>query len=146
MKLHELKYTEGARKARKRVGRGTSSGTGKTSSRGQKGQGARSGGGKKPGFEGGQTPLFMRLPKRGFTNFNRKEYAIVNRDALTKFEDGAIVNVDTLKAAGIIKKELDGIKVLGNGKVEKKLTVQATKFSKSAVAAIEAAGGKTEVI
>lgn len=146
MKLHELKYTEGARKARKRVGRGTSSGTGKTSSRGQKGQGARSGGGKKPGFEGGQTPLFMRLPKRGFTNFNRKEYAIVNLDALNKFEDGAIVNVDTLKAAGIIKKELDGIKVLGNGKVEKKLTVQATKFSKSAVAAIEAAGGKTEVI
>ena len=88
----------------------------------------------------------MRLPKRGFTNFNRKEYAIVNLDALNKFEDGAIVNVDTLKAAGIIKKELDGIKVLGNGKVEKKLTVQATKFSKSAVAAIEAAGGKTEVI
>ncbi|MGN1181365.1 MAG: 50S ribosomal protein L15, partial [Faecalibacillus sp.] len=138
--------TEGARKARKRVGRGTSSGNGKTAGRGQKGQGARSGGGKKPGFEGGQTPLFMRLPKRGFTNFNRKEYAIVNLDLLNKFEDGATVNVETLKEAGIIKKELDGVKVLGNGKVEKKLTVQATKFSKSAVAAIEAAGGKTEVI
>ena len=124
MKLHELQYTEGAREARKRVGRGTSSGNGKTAGRGQKGQGARSGGGKKPGFEGGQTPLFMRLPKRGFTNFTRKEYAIVN----------------------LIKKELDGVKVLGNGAIEKKLTVQAAKFSKSAVAAIEAAGGKTEVI
>ena len=129
MKLHELQYTEGARKARKRVGRGTSSGNGKTAGRGQKGQGARSGGGKKPGFEGGQTPLFMRLPKRGFTNFTR-----------------ATVNAAALKEAGIIKKELDGVKVLGNGAIEKKLTVQAAKFSKSAVAAIEAAGGKTEVI
>lgn len=92
MKLHELQYTEGARKARKRVGRGTSSGNGKTAGRGQKGQGARSGGGKKPGFEGGQTPLFMRLPKRGFTNINRKEYAIVNLETLNKFEDGATVN------------------------------------------------------
>ena len=146
MKLHELQYTEGARKARKRVGRGTSSGNGKTAGRGQKGQGARSGGGKRPGFEGGQTPLFMRLPKRGFTNINRKEYAIVNLESLNRFEDGATVNVETLKAAGIIKKELDGVKVLGNGTVEKKLTVQAAKFSKSAVAAIEAAGGKTEVI
>ena len=140
MKLHELQYTEGARKARKRVGRGTSSGNGKTAGRGQKGQGARSGGGKKPGFEGGQTPLFMRLPKRGFTNFTRKEYAIVNLETLNKFEAAA------LKEAGIIKKELDGVKVLGNGAIEKKLTVQAAKFSKSAVAAIEAAGGKTEVI
>ena len=129
MKLHELQYTEGARKARKRVGRGTSSGTGKTAGRGQKGQGARSGGGKKPGFEGGQTPLFMRLPKRGFTNFNRIEYAIVNLEQLNSF-----------------KKELDGVKVLGNGKLEKAITVKAHKFSKSAVAAIEAAGGKTEVI
>ena len=140
MKLHELEYTEGARKARKRVGRGTSSGNGKTAGRGQKGQGARSGGGKKPGFEGGQTPLFMRLPKRGFTNFTRKEYAIVNLETLNKFEDGATVNAAALKEAGIIKK------VLGNGAIEKKLTVQAAKFSKSAVAAIEAAGGKTEVI
>ena len=146
MKLHELQYTEGARKARKRVGRGTSSGNGKTAGRGQKGQGARSGGGKKPGFECGQTPLFMRLPKRGFTNFTRKEYAIVNLETLNKFEDGATVNAAALKEAGIIKKELDGVKVLGNGAIEKKLTVQAAKFSKSAVAAIEAAGGKTEVI
>ena len=105
MKLHELKYTEGARKARKRVGRGTSSGTGKTSSRGQKGQGARSGGGKKPGFEGGQTPLFMRLPKRGFTNFNRLEYAIVNLEQLNKFEDGSTVSPTDLKEAGLIKNE-----------------------------------------
>lgn len=146
MKLHELKYTEGARKARKRVGRGTSSGTGKTSSRGQKGQGARSGGGKKPGFEGGQTPLFMLLPKRGFTNFNRLEYAIVNLEQLNKFEDGSTVSPTDLKEAGLIKKELDGVKILGNGKLEKAITVKAHKFSKSAVAAIEAAGGKTEVI
>ena len=146
MKLHELQYTEGARKARKRVGRGTSSGTGKTAGRGQKGQGARSGGGKNPGFEGGQTPLFMRLPKRGFTNFNRIEYAIVNLEQLNSFEAGATVCPQTLKEAGIIKKELDGVKVLGNGKLEKAITVKAHKFSKSAVAAIEAAGGKTEVI
>ena len=146
MKLHELQYTEGARKARKRVGRGTSSGTGKTAGRGQKGQGARSGGGKKPGFEGGQTPLFMRLPKRGFTNFNRIEYAIVNLEQLNSFEAGATVCPQTLKEAGIIKKELNGVKVLGNGKLEKAITVKAHKFSKSAVAAIEAAGGKTEVI
>ena len=143
MKLHELQYTEGARKARKRVGRGTSSGTGKTAGRGQKGQGARSGGGKKPGFEGGQTPLFMRLPKRGFTNFNRVEYAIVNLEQLNSF---TVVCPKTLKEAGIIKKELNGVKVLGNGKLEKAITVKAHKFSKSAVASIEAAGGKTEVI
>ena len=142
MKLHELQYTEGARKTRKRVGRGTSSGTGKTAGRGQKGQGARSGGGKKPGFEGGQTPLFMRLPKRGFTNFNKLEYAIVNLDQLNTFEAGTVV----LKEAGLIKKELDGVKVLGNGTLEKAITVKAHKFSKSALAAIEAAGGKTEVI
>lgn len=146
MKLHELQYTEGARKERKRVGRGTSSGTGKTSGRGQKGQGARSGGGKKPGFEGGQTPLFMRLPKRGFTNYNRIEYAIVNVEQLNAFDAGATVCPKALKDAGIIKKELDGIKVLGNGKLDKAITVKAHKFSKSAVAAIEAAGGKTEVI
>ena len=146
MKLHELQYTEGARKARKRVGRGTSSGTGKAAGRGQKGQGARSGGGKKPGFEGGQTPLFMRLPKRGFTNFNRVEYAIVNLEQLNSFEEGTVVCPKTLKEAGIIKKELNGVKVLGNGKLEKAITVKAHKFSKSAVASIEAAGGKTEVI
>lgn len=146
MKLHELQYTEGARKERKRIGRGTSSGTGKTAGKGQKGQKARAGGGKKPGFEGGQTPLFMRLPKRGFTNFNRTEYAIVNLDQLNSFEAGATVCPQALKEAGIIKKELDGVKVLGNGKLEKAITVKAHKFSKSAVAAIEAAGGKTEVI
>ena len=146
MKLHELQYTEGARKTRKRVGRGTSSGTGKTAGRGQKGQGARSGGGKKPGFEGGQTPLFMRLPKRGFTNFNKLEYAIVNLDQLNAFEAGTVVCPKALKEAGLIKKELDGVKVLGNGTLEKAITVKAHKFSKSALAAIEAAGGKTEVI
>lgn len=146
MKLHELQYTEGARKTRKRVGRGTSSGTGKTAGRGQKGQGARSGGGKKPGFEGGQTPLFMRLPKRGFTNFNKLEYAIVNLDQLNTFEAGTVVCPKALKEAGLIKKELNGVKVLGNGTLEKAITVKAHKFSKSALAAIEAAGGKTEVI
>ena len=146
MKLHELQYTEGARKTRKRFGRGTSSGTGKTAGRGQKGQGARSGGGKKPGFEGGQTPLFMRLPKRGFTNFNKLEYAIVNLDQLNTFEAGTVVCPKALKEAGLIKKELDGVKVLGNGTLEKAITVKAHKFSKSALAAIEAAGGKTEVI
>ena len=146
MKLHELQYTEGARKARKRVGRGTSSGNGKTAGRGQKGQNARSGGGKKPGFEGGQTPLFMRLPKRGFTNYTRKEYAIVNVESLNVFEEGTEVTPGLLIQSGLVKKELDGIKVLGNGELEKSLTVKAHKFSKSAVATIEAAGGKTEVI
>ena len=146
MNLHELHYTEGARKERKRVGRGTSSGHGKTSTRGQKGQGARSGGGKKPGFEGGQTPLFMRLPKRGFTNVNRKEFAIVNVEDLNKFEANAVVDFEALKAAGLVKKELDGLKILGNGELSVALTVKANKFSASAVKAIEAAGGKTEVI
>ena len=146
MKLHELQYTEGARKARKRVGRGTSSGNGKTAGRGQKGQGARSGGGKKPGFEGGQTPLFMRLPKRGFTNYTRKEYAIVNLETLNKFEDGATVSPELLKEMGLVKKQLDGIKVLGNGKLEKKLVVKAHKFSNVAKEQIEKLGGKAEVI
>ena len=135
-----------ARKARKRVGRGTSSGSGKTSGRGQKGQNSRSGGGKKPGFEGGQTPLFMRIPKRGFTNYTRKEYAIVNLDGLNQFDEGTVVTPELLIETGLVKKELDGIKVLGNGELEKALTIKAHKFSKSAVAAIEAAGGKTEVI
>ena len=112
----------------------------------KKGQGARSGGGKKPGFEGGQTPLFMRLPKRGFTNFNKLEYAIVNLDQLNTFEAGTVVCPKALKEAGLIKKELDGVKVLGNGTLEKAITVKAHKFSKSALAAIQAAGGKTEVI
>ncbi|MCD7949651.1 MAG: 50S ribosomal protein L15 [Erysipelotrichaceae bacterium] len=146
MKLHDLQYTEGARKARKRVGRGTGSGHGKTSGRGQKGQKSRSGGGKKPGFEGGQTPLFMRIPKRGFTNVNRIEYAIINIEDLNRFEAGSVVDLATLKECGLIKKELDGLKVLGNGELNVALTVKAKKFSKSAVAAIEAAGGTTEVI
>ena len=146
MKLHELQYTEGARKARKRVGRGTSSGNGKTAGRGQKGQGARSGGGKKPGFEGGQTPLFMRLPKRGFTNFTRKEYAIVNLETLNKFEDGTEITPELLKDMGLVKKQLDGIKVLGNGELTKKLTVKASMFSKTAKEKIEKNGGKAEVI
>ena len=146
MKLHELQYTEGARKARKRVGRGTSSGNGKTAGRGQKGQGARSGGGKKPGFEGGQTPLFRRLPKRGFTNINAKEYTLVNLDQLNVFEDGTEVTPVVLKEAGIIRAEKSGVKVLGNGELTKKLTVKAAKFSKSAEAAITAKGGSIEVI
>lgn len=146
MKLHELQYTEGARKSRKRVGRGTSSGTGKTSGRGQKGQNSRSGGGKKPGFEGGQTPLFMRIPKRGFTNFTRKEYAIVNLESLNQFDNGTEITPELLIETGLVKKQLDGIKVLGNGELEKALTIKAHKFSKSAVVAIEAAGGKIEVI
>ena len=144
MKLHELKPAYGSTKGKKRVGRGGK--YSKTAGRGEKGQNARSGGGVRPGFEGGQTPLFMRLPKRGFTNYTRKEYAIVNLETLNKFEDGATVNAAALKEAGIIKKELDGLKVLGNGKLEVALTVKAKKFSKSAIAAIEAAGGKTEVI
>lgn len=146
MKLNELKYTEGSRPKRNRVGRGTSSGNGKTSGRGQKGQGARSGGGKKPGFEGGQTPLFMRLPKRGFTNVNRKEYAIVNVESLNVFEPNSVVDLEVLMNAGLVKKSLDGLKILGNGELKVALTVKANKFSKSAVEAIEAAGGKTEVI
>ena len=147
MKLHELQPAAGSKKARTRVGRGLGSGLGKTSGRGQKGQNSRSGGGVRSGFEGGQMPLYRRLPKRGFNNsVFAKQYAEVNVAQLNRFEDGATVNAAALKEAGIIKKELDGVKVLGNGAIEKKLTVQAAKFSKSAVAAIEAAGGKTEVI
>lgn len=146
MKLHELHYTEGARKKRNRVGRGTSSGNGKTAGRGQKGQGSRSGGGKRPGFEGGQTPLFMRIPKRGFTNVNRKEYAVVNVGDLNRFDANTVVDLEMLMKAGMVKKELDGLKVLGKGTLDKALTVKAKKFSKGAVSAIEAAGGTTEVI
>ena len=146
MKLHELQPATGSRKVRNRVGRGTSSGNGKTSGRGQKGQKARSGGGVRLGFEGGQTPLFRRLPKRGFTNFNRKEYAIVNVASLNGFEDGTEVTPELLIECGLVKKELDGIKILGEGELEKKLSVKANKFSKSAIATIEQAGGKAEVI
>lgn len=146
MKLHELQPAEGSRKVRNRVGRGTSSGNGKTSGRGQKGQNSRSGGGVRLGFEGGQTPLFRRVPKRGFTNINRKEFAVVNLDALNRFEDGTIVTPALFIETKVVKSEKSGIKVLGNGKVERKLTVQASKFSKAAQEAIEAAGGSIEVI
>ncbi|HBT72525.1 MAG TPA: 50S ribosomal protein L15 [Lysinibacillus sp.] len=146
MKLHELKPAEGSRKQRNRVGRGIGSGNGKTAGKGHKGQNARSGGGVRPGFEGGQNPLFRRLPKRGFTNINRKEYAIVNLDALNRFEDGAEVTAALLLETGIVSNEKAGIKVLGNGALNKKLTVKAHKFSASAKEAIENAGGTTEVI
>ncbi|MBP0727075.1 50S ribosomal protein L15 [Bacillus sp. RG28] len=146
MKLHELKPTEGSRKVSKRIGRGIGSGTGKTAGKGHKGQNARSGGGVRLGFEGGQTPLFRRLPKRGFTNINRKEYAIVNVETLNRFENGTEVTPELLIETGIVRKELAGIKILGKGKLEVKLTVKAHKFSATAVEAIEAAGGKTEVI
>lgn len=146
MKLHELKPSEGSRKERNRVGRGTGSGNGKTSGRGHKGQKARSGGGVRLGFEGGQLPLFRRIPKRGFTNINRKEFAIVNLDVLNRFEDGTEVTPELLVETGIIRNEKSGIKILSNGNIEKKLTVKANKFSAGAKEAIEAAGGKTEVI
>lgn len=146
MKLHELKPVEGARKSRKRVGRGTGSGIGKTSGRGHKGQNSRSGGGVRPGFEGGQTPLFKRLPKRGFTNVNRKDYAIVNVGDLNELKSGSVVTVASLKKQGLVKKEYDGLKILGNGKLEVDLTVKANKFSKSAEKSIVDAGGKIEVI
>lgn len=143
MKLHELTPSEGSRFSRRRIGRGDSSGQGKTSGRGQKGQKAR--GKVRVGFEGGQMPLYRRIPKRGFTNINRKEYAVVNLDGLNRFDDGAKVTPESLKEAGLVKKS-SAVKVLGNGKLNKKLTVKASKFSATAVAAIEAAGGKTEVI
>ena len=146
MKLHELKHTEGSRKDGFRLGRGHGSGNGKTSGKGNKGQKARSGGMGKLGFEGGQTPLARRLPKRGFTNFTRKEYAIVNLDQLNRFADGTEVTVELLKNTGIVKDLKCGVKVLGDGELEKKLVVKANKFTKSAVAMIEKVGGKAEVI
>ena len=146
MNLHELSPAPGSNPKAYRKGRGNGSGNGKTAGRGQKGQKARSGGGVRLGFEGGQTPLARRLPKRGFTNFNRKEYAIVNLDALNRFEEGTEVTPELLIESGLVKKELNGIKILGEGALEKKLTVKANKFSKSAVVAIENAGGKAEVI
>ena len=147
MKLHTMKPAEGATFTRKRVGRGIGSGLGKTSGKGHKGQNARSGGGVRPGFEGGQLPLFRRLPKRGFTNAKFKtEYAVINLSDLNKFEDGATVSPELLKEMGLVKKQLDGIKVLGNGKLEKKLVVKAHKFSNVAKEQIEKLGGKAEVI
>ncbi|CAM4469845.1 50S ribosomal protein L15 [Paenibacillus macerans] len=146
MKLHELSPAPGSRHERKRVGRGTGSGMGKTSTRGHKGQNARSGGGVRPGFEGGQNPLYRRLPKRGFINPTRKEYAIVNIQDLNKFAADTEVTPELLFEQGIVKDAKSGIKILGNGEVTVKLTVKANKFSQSAVEKIEAAGGKTEVI
>lgn len=146
MKLHTLKPAEGSRQARKRVGRGSGSGHGKTSGRGQKGLGQRSGGTVRLGFEGGQTPLARRLPKRGFNNINRKEYAIVNVEDLNRFEEGTTVTPALLIESGLVKKELSGVKILGNGELSKNLTVQAAKFSKSAEESITAAGGTFEVI
>jgi len=146
MKLHELKAAPGSRKAPKRKGRGTATGQGKTAGRGMNGQNSRSGGGVRLGFEGGQMPLYRRIPKRGFTNIWRIEPAIVNVGDLNIFDEGAEVTAEALKEKGLIKKTDSGLKVLGDGKLEKKLTVKANKFSKSAVEMIEQAGGKAEVI
>ena len=146
MKLHDLAPAQGSVKESKRIGRGAASGQGKTAGKGHKGQKARSGGGVRPGFEGGQMPLARRVPKRGFNNIFAKKIIAINLSALDKFEDGAVVNADALIEKGIIKKAYDGVKVLGNGKVTKKVTVQATAFSASAKAAIEAAGGKAEEV
>ena len=147
MKLNELRPNDGATKARKRVGRGPGSGTGKTAGRGENGQNSRSGGGVRVGFEGGQTPLFRRLPKRGFSNARfKKVYAVINLDDLNKFDEGAEVTPELLKDMGLVKNMKDGLKVLANGKLEKKLTVKANKFSKEAKAQIEKIGGKIEVI
>ena len=145
MKLHELQPAVGSTTAPKRLGRGSGSGLGKTSGKGHKGAKARSGGGKRPGFEGGQMPLYRRVPKKGFTNIFRLEYAEVNVGQLEVFTEGTVVNAELLKAAGIIKKTMDGVKVLGNGELTKKLTVEAAKFTESAKEKIEAVGGKAEV-
>lgn len=146
MKLHELSPAEGSTKEAWRKGRGTGSGNGKTAGKGHKGQNARSGGGVRPGFEGGQIPLYRRLPKRGFHNVFAKHYAIVNVSALEAFENGSVINAEALLEKRIIRKTLDGVKVLGRGEVTKKVTVQATIFSASAKEKIEAVGGKCEVV
>jgi len=146
MKLHDLKPAVGATTAPKRLGRGTGSGLGKTSGKGHKGAKARSGGGKGPGFEGGQIPLMRRIPKRGFTNKFRTEYVAINVERLEIFEDGQVVTPVELIEAGIIKNILDGVKIMGNGEITKKLTVKANKFTATAKEKIEAAGGKAEVI
>ena len=147
MKMQNLAPAEGAKTSSKRLGRGIGSGLGKTSGKGHKGQWARSGGGVRPGFEGGQMPLYRRLPKRGFNNIFKKEYSILNVDVLDRFEDGTVVNAELLIQEGILSKvEAYGLKVLGNGDLTKKLTVQANKFTKSAAEKIEKAGGKVEVL
>lgn len=146
MRLDELKPAEGSKFTRKRVGRGIGSGTGKTSGKGHKGQNARSGGGVRPGFEGGQMPLYRRLPKRGFTNIFAKHYVSINVEELNKFDDGADVTNEALIEKGIIKKTLDGVKILGRGELTKKLNVKVAKYSESAKEKIEKAGGKAEVM
>ena len=146
MKLHELEYTEGSRKKAFRAGRGIGSGNGKPAGKGTKGQNSRSGGGVRLGFEGGQNPLYRRLPKRGFNNISRVDYAIVNVEMLNKFEEGTKVTPALLKEVGLVRKEYDGIKILGNGKLNVKLEVSAHKFSKAAEEAIKNAGGTTEVL
>ncbi len=146
MKLHELKPAAGSTTAPKRLGRGVGSGLGKTSGKGHKGAKARSGGGKRPGFEGGQMPLYRRVPKKGFTNIFGTDYAAVNVERLEVFEDGAVVDAQALLSAGIIKKVLGGVKIMGGGELTKKLTVKAAKFTASAKEKIEALGGKAEVI
>ena len=147
MKLHELSPAEGSAKKSYRKGRGPASGNGKTAGKGHKGQNARSGGGVRPGFEGGQIPLYRKLPKRGFNNaVFAKNYAIVNVEDLNRFEDGAVVDLELLMAARIVRKPMDGVKVLGKGELTKKLTVKAAVFSTTAKEKIEAAGGKTEVV
>jgi large subunit ribosomal protein L15 len=145
MKLHELQPAAGSTTSPKRLGRGTGSGLGKTSGKGHKGQKARSGGGVRPGFEGGQMPLTRRVPKKGFTNVFRTEYATVNVGKLDIFEDGAVVTARTLREAGLVKKAMDGVKILGGGELTKKLTVQANRFSEAAKQKIETLGGKAEV-
>lgn len=146
MKLHELRAVEGATKAPKRKGRGTATGWGKTAGRGMNGQNSRSGGGVRPGFEGGQMPLYRRIPKRGFTNIWATKYTTINVEDLNRFETGTVVTPELLREAGIVKQVKDGIKVLGNGALEKNISVKAHKFSKTAVEKIESAGGKAEVI
>ena len=146
MKLHELSPAYGSAKASYRKGRGAGSGNGKTAGKGHKGQNARSGGGVRVGFEGGQLPLYRKLPKRGFKNRFAVNYAIVNVADLNKFENGAVVDLEALKAAKLVRKELDGVKILGNGELTKKLTVKATVFSATAKEKIEAAGGKIEEV
>ena len=146
MKLHELSPVEGSKTEVKRIGRGHGSGQGKTAGKGHKGQKARAGKGMRVGFEGGQMPLQRRLPKRGFNNIFRKNVVAINVGTLNKFEDGAVVDIAALTEKGIVKNSFDGVKILSNGTVTKKLTVKANAFSKGAVAKIEAAGGKTEVI
>ncbi|MCC2866071.1 50S ribosomal protein L15 [Anaerovorax odorimutans] len=146
MKLHELKAAPGATKASKRKGRGTATGQGKTAGRGMNGQNSRSGGGTRPGFEGGQMPLYRRIPKRGFTNIWATEYTVLNVDDLNRFDAGTVVTPALLEEVGLVKQVKDGIKILGNGNLDKNITVQAHKFSKTAIEKIESAGGKAEVI